>query len=51
MEISKKETIHKKLVAEMAQCIRCGWRWQPRKENPSACPNCKSYEWKVKKIK
>lgn len=32
-------------------CVRCEWSWKPRIENPAACPQCKSYEWKGKKIK
>ena len=33
------------------KCSRCGWSWKPRKEAPRACPKCKSYNWRVEKIK
>lgn len=27
------------------KCKRCAHEWQSRKENPKACPRCKSYFW------
>lgn len=31
-------------------CLRCGHRWIPiREDEPKVCPRCKSYKWKVPK--
>lgn len=27
------------------ECLRCGYNWDGRKKNPTACPRCKSYRW------
>ena len=35
----------------MNKCLRCNHQWQSRrKEKPKACPRCKSYRWKDKKV-
>ena len=31
-----------------ARCIKCGYEWAARKENPKACPKCKSRQDKQK---
>lgn len=41
----------KYIVGNFLKCVRCDWEWEARKENPVACPNCKSYEWKGKSSK
>lgn len=28
-------------------CLRCGFEWQPYRENPKCCPRCKQYGWKT----
>lgn len=33
------------------KCKLCGWTWVPRKKESKACPNCKRYDWKEKKVK
>jgi hypothetical protein len=30
----------------MAKCRICGYRWEPRRKEPKACPRCKRYDWK-----
>lgn len=32
-------------------CLRCGWKWRPRVDNPVACPNphCQSRDWNIPK--
>lgn len=32
------------LLAE-CECLRCGWKWKPRKQVPRSCPACRSYLW------
>jgi predicted Zn-ribbon and HTH transcriptional regulator len=32
---------------ETKKCLKCGFNWVPRKENPIACPNCKNRKWNV----
>ena len=27
------------------QCQKCNYQWEPRKEKPKACPECKSRDW------
>jgi hypothetical protein len=29
----------------MAVCLRCGYEWTPRKENPKKCPSCQNPGW------
>lgn len=29
------------------KCLRCGWTWEPRTENPKYCPGCKSPQWRT----
>ncbi len=31
-------------------CKRCDHQWFSRTKNPKACPRCKSYKWKAKKV-
>jgi len=26
-------------------CKACGYKWQPRVENPKKCPRCQSRDW------
>lgn len=32
-------------------CQKCLYEWVTRKENPKACPRCKSYNWNRHKKK
>lgn len=32
-------------------CLRCGWKWTPRKADVRKCPNCKSALFDVPKAK
>ena len=46
-----KKQIQKSRVNEVDRvmtycCFRCKWEWVPRKLDPSACPHCKSYDWR-----
>jgi predicted Zn-ribbon and HTH transcriptional regulator len=27
------------------KCLRCGYEWEARVNNPKECPQCKSREW------
>lgn len=36
-------------MTEIAECKRCGYRWQKRKKEPKACPECKSRLWREPK--
>ena len=29
----------------MADCLRCGNEWTPRKEHPKKCPECQNPNW------
>jgi len=32
------------------ECLKCGYNWNARVEDPECCPKCKSYDWnKIKK--
>lgn len=31
------------------ECLRCGYKWIPRKENPKECGLCKRHDWNVPK--
>jgi predicted Zn-ribbon and HTH transcriptional regulator len=31
------------------KCLRCGWEWVPRLEDPRLCPHCKTAYWDVPK--
>jgi predicted Zn-ribbon and HTH transcriptional regulator len=37
---------HKKAI-----CLRCGWSWIPRVENPASCPHCKNPKWNIPREK
>jgi predicted Zn-ribbon and HTH transcriptional regulator len=26
-------------------CLKCGYGWDSRKDNPKSCPDCKSRRW------
>lgn len=34
-------------MAKLLECLRCGYTWKGRREEPKACPMCKSYRWKL----
>lgn len=36
-----KKEVHMKFL----KCLRCGYKWPPRVENPKKCPGCKSEYW------
>jgi Zn finger protein HypA/HybF involved in hydrogenase expression len=41
-------------IKKQLKCKRCGYEWNPRKEEVRICPNCKSAYWdkdKRKKMK
>lgn len=27
------------------KCNKCGYTWEPRKQRPKACPECKRRDW------
>lgn len=29
-------------IKKQLECLRCGYKWNPRKEEVRICPNCKS---------
>lgn len=33
----------------MVSCKRCNYQWDPIKDVPRECPNCKSYKWNLPK--
>ncbi len=35
----------------MKKCLNCDFEWKPRVKKPRACPRCKCYDWRIKKIK
>lgn len=41
------------ITIQALNCIRCGYKWFPRKENaqPIQCPKCKTYEWNKERTK
>ena len=34
-------------VVTLAKCLRCGFEWLPRVENPAQCARCRSGLWNV----
>jgi Zn finger protein HypA/HybF involved in hydrogenase expression len=38
-----------KIALVKLKCLRCGHKWNPRKEEILICPKCKSPYWKRKK--
>jgi predicted Zn-ribbon and HTH transcriptional regulator len=30
-------------------CLRCGYEWEPRVDNPKCCPTCLSRKWNIKR--
>ena len=34
---------------EAAVCLRCGYQWFPRVENPAKCPHCSSPLWNTER--
>lgn len=32
-------------MPDILKCLRCGYTWTPKKENPKSCPNCHQYRW------
>lgn len=34
-------------IIKVVKCIRCGFSWNPRVENPRQCPYCHSERWNV----
>jgi len=36
---------YKELKPMKNKCKQCGYDWESRKENPTACPKCKRYDW------
>lgn len=38
-------------MVDVKKCNQCGHIWVPRTdEEPRACPKCKRYDWKKKKV-
>ncbi len=31
------------------KCLKCGFEWIPRVEDPLQCPKCKRYDWNKEK--
>ncbi len=36
-------------IVRILECLRCGYEWIPKVENPKQCPKCKRMDWDVKK--
>lgn len=36
---------------EKFKCKRCNYEWEPRVDNPKACPECKRRDWNAEKVK
>ena len=34
-------------LVTLAKCLRCGFEWLPRVQNPVKCPSCKTDLWNV----
>lgn len=41
-ESEHKKQLWKALTTYEITCSKCGYKWIPRKEEPKACPRCKS---------
>lgn len=37
------------VVPEECECLRCSYKWTPKKINPKQCPYCHSMKWNVPK--
>ena len=35
-----------KVDTKVCVCIRCGYQWEPRVDNPKACPDCRRRDWR-----
>lgn len=31
-------------------CLKCGYNWESKKDDPKRCPDCKSVRWKTPKF-
>jgi len=38
-------------IKKQLKCLRCGYKWNPRKEDVRQCPHCKSASWEKEKKK
>ncbi len=48
----EREVAVKQNVFDSVKCLRCGWRWIPRKpEQPRWCPACNSPYWNRKRVR
>lgn len=36
---------------EKAHCLKCGYEWIIRVDDPKKCPKCKTYNWAGKELK
>ena len=34
-----------KIDIPVCECLKCGWKWQPRVSEPRMCPNCRTLRW------
>jgi predicted Zn-ribbon and HTH transcriptional regulator len=37
------------LELKKKRCVKCGWEWIPRTDNPAECPACKNRNWQEEK--
>ena len=38
-------------IMDKVKCVKCGYEWLKRQENPKCCPKCKNYKWnEVKEV-
>lgn len=41
---------NKSSIIPECNCARCGYSWTPRIRDPKSCPDCKSRDYKKKKV-
>ena len=48
----REREVAKKNTNDPVKCLRCGWKWIPRKpETPTWCPACNSPYWNRKRVR
>jgi Zn finger protein HypA/HybF involved in hydrogenase expression len=40
-----------KVKLQFLKCLKCDWKWVPRKSDVRMCPKCKTAYWDVPKSK
>ena len=36
------------MMVMMKKCLKCGHKWEAKRDYPLSCPRCKRYDWNLK---